>query len=98
MSKLDKKILYRHIRMLQAFSIAYRAKSNSCSDVCIYEVTKLYRNSFGNIEKTIDYLLSDMSLPKIKIEDLGIFSVNIHMLTKNDITRYLSQCKDYGIL
>ena len=94
----DKKILYRHIRMLQAFSVVYRSKINYASDVCIYEVSKLYKNPYGNTEKSIDFLLSDMPLPKLKIDDLGIFSVSIKILTKCDINQYLSQCKEYGIL
>ena len=94
----DKKILYRHIRMLQAFSIVYRSKVNCPSDVCIYEVCKLYKNCYGSTEKSIDFLLSDMPLPKIKIEDLGIFSVSLKVLTECDINQYLSQCKEYGIL
>lgn len=85
--------------MLQLFANIYRVKECSCPvDVAIYEITKLYKNSAGNFEKTTDYLLSDMPLPKININDLGFMSVSINLLSKADINQRVVQCKEYGIL
>lgn len=94
----DKKLLYKHIRMLQMFSVVYRSFVNSPNSL-IYEITKLAKDSSGNVIKSIDFVLSGYTLDCRKpINDLGIFDVYIRMLDKSYINSYVSQCKSYGIL
>lgn len=81
--------------MLQNFSVAYRSKINHPSGTVLYEITKLSKDSFGNVSKYIDFLFSGESLPVVLSPEFDIY---IKVLTKSDVDNLVHQCKEYGIL
>lgn len=95
--KLDKKTLYRHIVMLQAFRCCYTCYLNHRFDgTQIYEVRKLYKDETGNMHKFISFALSNEGLPTF-LDVVPIINYDVTLLNENAINNYVNQCKSYGI-
>lgn len=95
--KLDKKVLYRHIVMLQSFANAYRAyRYANNPSLRLWECRKLRKNCSYSGEKSTTFFISGQVLPEIDAS-FGIFVCDFLMLSENDIKNYISQCKSYGI-
>ena len=96
--KLDKKILFRHISMLQCFRACYMTyQCHKYDGTRIFEVRKLWKDENGNMQKLTTFALSKEDLP-LFVDISPIINYDVTLLDDNHINNYVSQCKSYGIL
>lgn len=94
---LDKKLLYKRILQLQNFAgcmLSYAV--NKFENTSIFELERTWTDSFGNLQKSITYVLSDDNI-KINLSDFGLYCTTLTKLSESTIKSLIHACNEFGI-